>query len=160
MALHIGRHIRRKPQETGDETTPGRRLWTRRAGSGQTEPTRTEPTGTEPGPTGEHAGTTAVATRKPRRWRRSRHNPISMMILAVGWAAVVILALGMLLTWGDANPGNTIVDATLDAGRWLATPFHDVFTRSNPDEQLYINWAIAGVVYYALARTLSWMTRF
>ncbi|QXJ21927.1 hypothetical protein AGRA3207_002843 [Actinomadura graeca] len=152
MALHLGRNIGHKRHEPGEHASPERRrLWFR----------RNEPGGdTEAGRTGEHAGTTAVAARKPRRWRRSRHNPVSMMILAAGWAAVVILALGMLLTWGDANPGNTIVDATLDAGRWLATPFHDVFTRSDPDEQLYINWAIAGVVYYAIARTLSWMTRF
>jgi hypothetical protein len=82
------------------------------------------------------------------------------MILAAGWAAAAVLALGMLLTWGDANPGNTLVDATLDAGRWLATPFHDVFTRTDPEEQLYINWTLAGVVYYVIARALSWMTRF
>ena len=80
--------------------------------------------------------------------------------MAAGWAAAAILGLGMLLTWGDANPGNVLVDAVLDAGRWLATPFHDVFTRTDPEEQLYINWTLAGVVYYVLARAFSWMTRF
>ncbi|MEV0661331.1 hypothetical protein ACIBI3_08765 [Actinomadura luteofluorescens] len=132
MALHLGRK-----HETPEETSPRpprRALWRRADG-------------------------TAVQ-RKPPRWRRTRPNPVSAMIMAAGWAAVAILALGMLLTWGDANPGNTLVDATLDAGRWLATPFHDVFTRSDPDEQLYINWALAGAVYYLLARALSWMTRF
>jgi hypothetical protein len=79
--------------------------------------------------------------------------------MAAGWAAAAILVLGMLLTWGDANPGNTLVDATLDAGRWLATPFRDAFTRTDPEQQLYINWTIAAVVYYVLARALSWMTR-
>ncbi|WP_067895725.1 hypothetical protein [Actinomadura chibensis] len=121
---------------------PRRSLWRRRTAAAG-EPTK-------PG----------AGRRGTPRWLRSRHNPVSAMILAAGWAAVAILALGMLLTWGDANPGNTLVDATLDAGRWLATPFHDVFTRNDPDEQLYINWALAGVVYYVLARTLSWMTRF
>ncbi|WP_433474364.1 hypothetical protein ACQPZP_37265 [Spirillospora sp. CA-142024] len=136
MALHIGRRRR----ET-TETTPRRPLWPRRTAA-------------------DGASKTTVVQRKPRRWRRSRHNPVSTMILSAGWAAAAILALGMLLTWGDANPGNTLVDAVLDAGRWLATPFHDVFTRSDPDEQLYINWTLAGVVYYVLARALSWMTRF
>jgi hypothetical protein len=142
MALHIGRK-----RETTETTTPRRSLWPRRT-----------PSGAAPAATG--APTTTVVERKPRRWRRSRHNPASAVILAAGWAAAAILALGMLLTWGDANPGNTLVDAVLDAGRWLATPFHDVFTRTDPDEQLYINWTIAGVVYYVLARALSWMTRF
>ncbi|MFC4048933.1 hypothetical protein ACFOY4_04480 [Actinomadura syzygii] len=138
MALHIGR---RRHEPPADEAVPRRSLWRRRTAAT------------------DETATAGAGRRRAPRWLRSRHNPVSAMILAAGWAAVVILALGMLLTWGDANPGNTLVDATLDAGRWLATPFHDVFTRSDPDEQLYINWTLAGVVYYALARTLSWMTR-
>ncbi|WP_242903340.1 hypothetical protein [Actinomadura terrae] len=98
--------------------------------------------------------------RRSRHWWSSRTNPVSAMILAAGWAAVAILAFGMLLTWADANPGNSVVDAVLDAGRWLATPFHDVFTRNDPEEQLYINWTIAGAAYYLLARVLSWVVRF
>lgn len=135
MALQIRR---RRPETT--ERAP-RRLWPRRSATDDT-------------------GKTVVVERKPARWRRSRPNPVSAMIMAAGWAAAAILALGMLLTWGDANPGNSLVDATLDAGRWLATPFRDAFTRTDPEEQLYINWTIAAVVYYVLARALSWMTRF
>ncbi|MBT2210784.1 MULTISPECIES: hypothetical protein [Actinomadura] len=85
---------------------------------------------------------------------------MSTMILAAGWAAVAVLGLGMLLTWADANPSNGVVDAVLDAGRWLATPFHDMFTRNDREEQLYINWTIAGAAYYLLARVLSWLARF
>lgn len=140
MALHIGR----KRSTTTEEAPPRRRLWPRRSA----------------GTAADGTGKTVVVERKPARWRRSRTNPISAMIMAAGWAAAAILALGMLLTWGDANPGNTLVDATLDAGSWLATPFHDAFTRTDPEEQLYINWTLAGVVYYVLARALSWMTRF
>ncbi|TDE30781.1 hypothetical protein [Actinomadura sp. 6K520] len=140
MALHLGR----RRHETAEEEAPRRRLWPRR--------TQTPPA--------DDTARTVVVKRKPRRWMRSRPNPVSMLIMAAGWAAAAILALGILLTWGDANPGNVLVDAVLDTGRWLATPFHDVFTRQDPEEQLYINWALAGVVYYVLARALSWMTRF
>ncbi|MFA1539830.1 hypothetical protein [Actinomadura monticuli] len=136
MALQI----RRRRPETTQEAP--RRPWPRRR------------------PAADDTGKTVVVERKPARWRRTRPNPVSMMIMAAGWAAAAVLALGMLLTWGDANPDNTLVDATLDAGRWLATPFHDAFTRTDPEQQLYINWTIAGVVYYVLARALSWMTRF
>jgi hypothetical protein len=106
------------------------------------------------------AGPTIVVERKPSRWRRSRPNPVSVAVMAAGWAAVAILGLGMLLVWGNANPGNALVDAILDAGRWLATPFHDAFTKRDPERQLYVNWTIAAVVYYLMARVLSWLTRF
>ncbi|MGI5164873.1 hypothetical protein ACQEU3_11010 [Spirillospora sp. CA-253888] len=124
----------------------------RRAATAAEADTKVAPAAPAPAPT--------VVERRPRRWRRSRPNPVSMALLGAGWAAALILVLGMLLTWGGANPGNTIVDATLDAGHWLATPFHDVFTRPDPDHQLYVNWSIAAVVYYLLGRVLSWLTRF
>ncbi|MEV4670381.1 hypothetical protein AB0K34_01875 [Actinomadura sp. NPDC049382] len=133
MALQL----RRKRPTTTEEAPPQRWTWRRRS-----------------------TGGTATVARKPPRWRRTRPNPVSAIIMAAGWAAAAILGLGMLLTWGDANPGNVLVDAVLDAGRWLATPFHDVFTRTDAEEQLYINWTLAGVVYYVLARAFSWMTRF
>ncbi|WP_067486115.1 hypothetical protein [Actinomadura hibisca] len=138
MAVHILRNRRRASTAAATET--------------KVAPAAPAPVAPAPGPT--------VVERRPRRWRRSRPNPISMMFLAAGWAAALILVLGMLLTWGGANPANTLVDATLDAGSWLATPFHDVFTRPEPDQQLYINWSIAAVVYYLLGRVLSWLTRF
>ncbi|WP_131736422.1 hypothetical protein [Actinomadura roseirufa] len=142
MAFPLGRTGRKeRGTRAGRRPWQGRQLWTRRKTPGD-------------------AGTGAAAERRPRRWRRSHHNPVSAIVLAAGLAAVAILALGMLLTWADANPGNGAVDATLDAGRWLATPFHDVFTRSDPKEQLYINWTITAVVYYALAKVASWMLRF
>ncbi|WP_083999195.1 hypothetical protein [Actinomadura kijaniata] len=103
---------------------------------------------------------TVVAPARPaRRWRH-RPNPVSRLLLGLGWAAALILLLGMALTLSGANPGNALVDATLDAGAWLATPFHDLFTRPNPDHQLYLNWGIAAAVYYLLGRALSWLTRF
>ncbi|QKW38911.1 hypothetical protein HUT06_36835 [Actinomadura sp. NAK00032] len=132
MALQL----RRRRPTTTQEAPPRRWTWHRRG-----------------------TGTGAVERKPPRR-RRTRPNPVSAMIMMAGWAAAAVLALGMLLTWGDANPANVLVDAVLDTGGWLATPFHDVFTRTDPQEQLYINWTLAGVVYYVLARALSWMTRF
>lgn len=103
---------------------------------------------------------TTVLKRRPGRWRRMRHNPISLAILAAGIAAAAILVLGILLTLGGANPSNTLVHTTLRSGGWLATPFHDLFLRPDPKHQLYLNWGIAAGVYYALARALSWLTRF
>ncbi|MFB4313245.1 hypothetical protein [Actinomadura sp. 21ATH] len=108
----------------------------------------------------EGAERPTVVERRPSRWRRARPNPVSVAVMAAGWVAVAILGLGMLLVWGDANQGNALVGAVLDAGRWLASPFHDVFTQADPDRQLYVNWAIAAGVYYVLARVVSWLVRF
>lgn len=112
-----------------------------------------------PAPAAPAPERTVVVERRPRRWR-NRPNPVSRLLLGLGWAAALILLLGIALTWAQANPANALVDATLDAGAWLATPFHDIFTRPNPDHQLYVNWGIAALVYYLLGRTLSWLTRF
>jgi hypothetical protein len=152
MALHIGRKTEETDAAPARTRTPLReRLRLRRHEPATTGPTDTAAPATR---------TVVVRPRRRRHWLGGRPNPVSTMVMAAGWAAALILVLGILLTWGDANPANTIVDATLDAGRWLATPFHDAFTRSNPKHQLYLNWGIAAAVYYVLARVVSWMIRF
>jgi hypothetical protein len=147
MAVHIWRN-RRTVAETAPPAHERTKVWPRRTAAVPVEddrPVRTAP---------------PVVVRRPaRRWRVTP-NPISQMILGAAWAAVIILGLGMLLTLTEANPGNALVGATLDAGRWLATPFHDVFTDPDPEKALYLNWGLAAGVYYLLGRLLSWLTRF
>lgn len=93
-----------------------------------------------------------------RRWR-TRHNPFSLLVWLAGWAAALILLAGMGLTWWDANTGNRIFDAVMEAGRWLATPFANLFANPDPDKQLYVTWGLAAGVYYVLGRILSWLIR-
>jgi Ca2+-binding RTX toxin-like protein len=69
-------------------------------------------------------------------------HPVSALVWLAARAAALTLLAGMGLTWADANTGNTLVQNTLDAGRWLATPFADVFTNSDPEKQLYANWGL------------------
>lgn len=156
MAVHIWRNRRDEhAAETRTEAPPRtarRRLWPAR---------RTTAAAHDPqAPATAPPARPVVVRRGPRRWPRSNHNPVSRMILGLAWGAVLILGLGMLLTLTNANPGNELVAATLDSGRWLATPFHDVFTNPDPDHQLYMNWGLAAVIYYLLGRGLSWLTRF
>lgn len=104
---------------------------------------------------------TVVVERRPRRrLLGKRHNPVSMMLWAAGFAAALILLIGMLLTWAEANPANALVNATYNAGEWLATPFHNVFTNPDAETRLYQNWGLAAAVYYVLGRVASWLTRF
>jgi hypothetical protein len=94
-----------------------------------------------------------------RRRRRHRRNPISAALWMAAVAAALILGLGMLLTWSDANQANDVVHAIMRMGAWLASPFHDVFTNPDPKHQMYQNWGLAAGVYLVLGRALSWLTR-
>jgi hypothetical protein len=97
--------------------------------------------------------------RATRRERRHGHNPVSALVWLAAWAAALTLLAGMGLTWADANTGNDLVRGVLNAGRWLATPFADVFTNLEPDKRLYANWGLAAGVYYVLGRLLAWLIR-
>lgn len=155
------------PRPVRRRTWP-RRIWPRRgvAAAPPAEPVATAKPAAQAAPVSPVAPTATVTRpvvirRGPRRWpRHSGHNPVSRMIQALAWAAVIILGLGMLLTLTNANPGNELVDSTLRMGRWLAGPFHDVFTNPDPDHALYMNWGLAAAVYYLLGRALSYLTRF
>ena len=61
------------------------------------------------------------------------------------------IVLGILLYVFGANQSNTIVEAVMDAGRWLTTPFHGLFSIDNRKTQLAVNWGIAAAVYYLVA---------
>src|ERR1700754_2736331 len=99
-----------------------------------------------------------TADRGPVR-RRYGHNPVSALVWLAAWAAALTLLAGMGLTWADADTSNTLVQNILDVGHWLATPFADVFTHTDPGDRLYANWGLAAAVYYVLGRVLSWLIR-
>jgi hypothetical protein len=73
---------------------------------------------------------------------------------AAGLVAAVIV-LGILLFVLGANQSNTIVEAVMDAGRWLTTPFHDLFSIDNRKTKLAVNWGIAAAVYYLVASLIA-----
>ena len=70
-----------------------------------------------------------------------------------------IIAVGVLLVVLEANPENTIVDAVLDAARWLVGPFEDFFTLDDPKLEIAVNWGLAVVVYVLVGRTLANLMR-
>lgn len=63
--------------------------------------------------------------------------------------------VGILLVVLDANPRNDIVEALTDAARWLAGPFHDLFSIDSRKWRIAVNWGLAAIVYSALARLLA-----
>jgi hypothetical protein len=95
-------------------------------------------------------------------WRHeSRERGLGAAVGRVIWllalAVALILAIGVALTWGHANPGNDIVHGFLRAGAWLATPFRHVFGDTNAHERLTENWILAACVYLAGGGILAWL---
>jgi fatty acid desaturase len=95
------------------------------------------------------------------RWRHERGRGLGGALGRVIWllalAAALILAIGIALTWGHANPDNDIVHGLLRAGTWLATPFRHVFGDTDARERLTENWVLAACVYLAGGGILAWL---
>lgn len=85
--------------------------------------------------------------------------PVAAVILTVSGLIAGVIVLGILLILADANQRNSIVDLVLDIGRWLTQPFHDLFPRKDPEENVLINWGIAALVYFALGGLLARLIR-
>src|SRR5262245_19357546 len=68
-------------------------------------------------------------------------------------AVVALILVGILLVLLNANADNAIVDAILDAGRWLTGPFDGFFTPDSHKAEIAANWGLAAGVY-ALAGAL------
>jgi hypothetical protein len=75
----------------------------------------------------------------------------------LGYGVAFVIAIGIALVVLDANESSEIVDAWLDACRFLVGPFDDVFDleRGKEHEQIAINWGIAAVVYLVVASVLG-----
>lgn len=74
-------------------------------------------------------------------------------LVAAGVAAIIVI--GILLVVLGANQSNELVKAVMDAARWLAGPFRDLFSFDSHKTTVAVNWGIAAVVWYAIARFLS-----
>jgi hypothetical protein len=72
---------------------------------------------------------------------------------------VGLLVVGIVLVLLDANKSNDIVNWLLDAGRFLAKPFHDVFKLDGAKARLAANWGLAAVVYAAAGGLLARLLR-
>lgn len=92
------------------------------------------------------------------RTRYSRSTAASV-VLGITGVVVGIIALSILLELADANRGNMLVDLVLDIGTWLTTPFHNLFTPNDPEENFVINWGLAAVVYAVIGGVIARFSR-
>ena len=67
--------------------------------------------------------------------------------------AVIVVAIVLYVL--SANSHNVIVSDIHDAGSWLTTPFHNIFSVKGAKLDLALNWGLAAVVYMAVGHLLA-----
>jgi hypothetical protein len=90
---------------------------------------------------------------------RNAGTALARVIELVGTVVTLILLAGVALVLLGANRDNDIVDAVRTAADFLAGPFNGMFTPDSRRAELAINWGIAALVWYVLARLLARVVR-
>jgi len=80
---------------------------------------------------------------------------LARVLRLIGTVVAAIIVAGILLIVLGANQGNGIVNAVLDAARWLAGPFDGLFNFQRHKVEIGVNWGLAAVVYFAISRILA-----
>jgi hypothetical protein len=80
---------------------------------------------------------------------------IARAVILLGTAVLLVLVAGILLVVLGANHSNELVKAVHSAARFLAGPFDGLFTLHSHKATTAVNWGIAAVVWYALARLVA-----
>jgi hypothetical protein len=80
---------------------------------------------------------------------------VARAIVLIGTVVALILVAGILLVVLGANASNGLVKAIYDAGKFLAGPFAGLFKPSDAKLKIAVNWGLAAVVWYALARVIA-----
>ena len=76
---------------------------------------------------------------------------IARIVRLIGSLVAAALVIAILLVVLEANRDNAVVEAVLDAGRFLAGPFKDMFDLDNRKTEVAVNYGIAAVVYLFVA---------
>jgi hypothetical protein len=86
-------------------------------------------------------------------WRLAR-----LVTLVAGLVALT-LVVGILLVVLEANRDNAVVDAALDAARFLAGPFDDMFQPDGRELRVAVNWGLAAVIYLVAGGLIARLLR-
>jgi len=80
---------------------------------------------------------------------------LARAVLLAGTIVALILVAGILLVVLGANHSNAVVKAVHSAARFLAGPFDGLFKLHSRRATVAVDWGIAAVVWYAVARFIS-----
>ncbi len=84
---------------------------------------------------------------------------LALIVDAIVGVVSLLLVIGILFVVLEANPDNGIVNAVLDAAKWLAGPFDEMFTPKDHKLEIALNWGIALVVYVIAGRFIASLLR-
>jgi hypothetical protein len=98
-----------------------------------------------------------MGTMRARRYQNAAvaRASLARFFILLGTAIAAVLVLGIVLVVLEANTSNDIVQAVRDAARFLAGPFDGLFTLDSNKAEKAVNWGIAAVVWYGLARLIA-----
>jgi hypothetical protein len=82
---------------------------------------------------------------------------VARVITAAAAVVALIIAAAIALQLLNANASNDLVNAVHDAGSWLSSPFHGLFSIHDADWKMVVNWGLAAVVYLIAARLIARM---
>ena len=72
---------------------------------------------------------------------------LGRLVSLVTTVVVGIIVVGIALVLLEASPANDLVNAVLDAGRWLVDPFRGIFHPGSLKARVAANWGLAALVY-------------
>lgn len=90
---------------------------------------------------------------------RTRYRSPGGVIRTIAGIIAAIIIIGIVLVLIKANPDNDIVNFIHDIGAFFARPFRDLFPRSNPREDILVNWGIAALAYLILGAIIARLAR-
>jgi hypothetical protein len=90
---------------------------------------------------------------------RTRYRSPGSVITTIAGIVAAIIIIGIVLVLIKANPNNQLVDFILDIGRFLTTPFHNLFPQDNPRQDILVNWGIAAIAYLILGALIARLVR-
>jgi hypothetical protein len=80
---------------------------------------------------------------------------VARAVLIAGTIVALILVAGVLLVVLGANHSNELVKAVHSAAKFLAGPFDGLFSLHHRKASTAVDWGIAAVVWYAVARLIG-----
>jgi hypothetical protein len=80
---------------------------------------------------------------------------IARIVRMIAGLVAAIIVIGILLVVLEANPANDVVNALLDAAKWLAGPFRGIFSFADHKLEVAVNWGLAAAIYLAVAALIA-----
>ena len=84
---------------------------------------------------------------------------LARIVALITSLVVGVLVIGILLVVLGANQSNDIVNALLDAARFLAGPLDDVFKFDSHKVAVAVNWGLAALVYAFIGGLIARLLR-